>query len=143
MKCGRQKRSCSLPPDVYKRQLPGYALTVTGSEPVGEAGTQLTVVSARLAQEKDLFGERVYRVYVTARNDTEDTLFTPSVAFGLFDQEEKLLYGDAVTLFSLGVPPEQTFVASFSIDEAFVAAWEAEGAQPAQVQAVAVVQYAF
>lgn len=121
--------------------LSAYRLAVSGSESIEEPPVVLTVTGAEYAQETDLFGEPVYKIYVTAKNETDEAVFTPSVAFGLYDEKGELIYVDAMTQFDMGVPAGQSFIMTFTIDDAFKAAWDAQGTTPAKVEAIAIVQY--
>lgn len=118
-----------------------YALEIAGSESFEERPAVLRVTDAKYVQEEDLFGEPVYRIYVTAKNETDEALFTPSVAFGLYDHSGKLIYVDAMTQFDMGVPAGQSFIMTFSIDDSFKETWAAQGIEPAKVEAIAIVQY--
>lgn len=121
--------------------LSAYRLEVSGSESIEEPPVVLTVIEAAYAQEADLFGEAVYKIYVTAKNETDEAVFTPSVAFGLYDEAGELIYVDAMTQFDMGVPAGQSFIMTFTIDDAFKAAWDAQGVTPSRVEAIAIVQY--
>ena len=123
------------------QEISNHALEILDSEALEAPPVMLSVTDAVYAQEADLFGEPVYKIYVTAKNETDKALFTPSVAFGLYDQNGTLIYVDAMTLFDMGVPAGQSFIMTFSIDDAFKAAWDAYGIAPQRVEALAMVQY--
>ena len=46
-----------------------------------------------------------------------------------------------MTQFEMGVPAGQSFIMTFTIDDAFKAAWDAQGVSPERVEAIAMVQY--
>ena len=121
--------------------LAAYRLAVEGSESIEKPPVVLTVTEAAYVQEADLFGEAIDKIYITAKNETQEAVFTPSVAFGLYDEAGRLIYVDAMTQFDMGVPAGESFIMTFTIDDAFRAVWDAQGVAPARVEAVAIVQY--
>lgn len=122
-------------------EIAAHQLAVESSESIEEPPVVLTVTETVYAQEADLFGEPVYKMYVTVKNETDEAVFTPSVALGIYDTAGKLLYVDAMTQFEMGVPAGQSFIMTFTIDDAFKAAWDAQGVSPERVEAIAMVQY--
>lgn len=123
------------------QEIGAHRLEILDSEALEAPPTMLCVTEARYVQEEDLFGEPVYKIYVTVMNETDEALFTPSVVFGLYDQNDALMYVDAMTLFDMGVPAGQSFIMTFSIDDSFKAAWDAQGITPQRVEGIAMVQY--
>lgn len=121
-------------------ELPGYTLQVSGEEPYYDAPVLMTVSSAEVVRETDTWGDEVYNVYVTIANDGEETAFVPTVSYGLYDADGALLYAGATTMYSMGIPAGQSSVVFFTVEEAFLPAWDAAGVAPTTVGALAYME---
>ena len=77
-----------------------------------------------------------YRISATIENDTDQTLEKITVAIALYDAEDKLIYADSVSPYSVAVPAGQSIIFHTSVSRSAVEAWEEESG-PAKIVTIA------
>ena len=118
-----------------KSYIDDYTLTVTSKGENKENVKNLPSVGEyneiQRSSSKDL------RISATIQNNTDSTLEKITVAIALYDAEDKLIYADYVSPYSIGVPSGQSIVFFTSVERRIIDIWEAEGISPARIATIA------
>lgn len=113
---------------------------MAAGEPYGTAPTYFAVDSTSCSVALNTWDEEIYKVIVTVKNDTDETIYEPSVVYGLYDQNGKLIYSEHTTLFWAGLPAGQSLEFVFDIDSTVTQAWAAQGITPTSVNGLAFIE---
>ena len=129
----------------------GYVFDVVAFEP-GEGGAvmpnvtgiaydlQYMTVDARFAS-RDLSSvaeigrgaDGELHVLCRITNATDEDAFAPTIAFGLYAENGRMLYADGATLQDVGIPAGGTLLMRFFVDEEMAAQWESYGMGASEV----------
>ena len=74
------------------------------------------------------------RVICHITNGTEVDAFAPTIAFGLYAENGRMLYADGATLQDVGIPAGGTLLMRFPVDEDLVAQWDSYGMSAAEAR---------
>jgi len=67
-------------------------------------------------------------------NTTDIDAYDAGVAFGLFTQDDQMIYADGTILSGVGVPAGGTTLVRFTVEEDFVAQWSGYGVAPVEAR---------
>jgi len=118
-----------------KSYIDDYVLTVTSKGENKETIKYLPSDGTYLEEDRNFFKE--LRISATIQNDTDSTLEKVTVAIALYDADDKLIYADYVSPYSIGVPSGQSIVFYTRVDNRIYELWETEGISPARVVTIA------
>lgn len=118
--------------------IPDYTLTVSGKSSTDEAPIRLT--ASAVVNEVEYWRSTIYQVTVTVTNDTDATVYEPTVVYALYDADGKLLYSDRTSLYNLGIPAGQTVEVVMNVTDSFMSVWADAGVAPTTTQAIAYVE---
>lgn len=71
-------------------------------------------------------------------NPTQEEIYHPTIAFGLYSDVGQLLYADGTTLYDVGIPAGGKVLVRFDVDEEFVTQWNSYGIDAAQAHVYAM-----
>ena len=79
-------------------------------------------------------------VEIEVENITEETVYSPVVAYSLCTSGGAMIYADGISLANIGIPSGDSVLVRFEVAKAFVNQWEAYGALPTEVNPIASFQ---
>jgi len=118
-----------------KSYIDDYTLTVTSKGENKEGIKYLPSVGEYIEIQKS--SSKDFNLSATIQNDTDSLLKKISVAFALYDADDKLIYTDYTSPYSIGVPSGQTIVVFTNVERRIIDVWETDGISPARIETIA------
>jgi hypothetical protein len=118
-----------------KSYIDDYMLTITSKGENKEVIKYLPSVGEYGERQRSFSTE--LRISSTIHNDTDATLEKVTVAIALYDSNDKLIYADYISPYSIGIPSGQSILLFTTVDNRIVKLWEEDGISPARIVTIA------
>ncbi len=92
-----------------------YSVTVVGKSTTEDAAL---LASSGSFEEKDYYGEREIEMIAEIENNTEEIVWSPYVAFALYDANDVLVYVDYESGYGMGLYPGSKIIMTCSVRSA-------------------------
>lgn len=115
-----------------------YTLTVVGKAENSDSTLRLPTESAAQEIPYSKYSSE-YALLSTVTNDQEDIVRDVTVAFAVYDQNDKLMYVEDSSAYSVGILPGQSVEIRESLYRSELETWESEGLEPTRLETIAFV----
>ncbi len=135
---GYVKLSDDLDKDKSASDVDDYLLTVTGKAEKDYLTKRLPCTTEFRPNVKEGYFEYNY-MYITVKNDTENTMYDINVIGVLLDDADNILYMESDSLYNVGIDAGSSVTIRISVSDSFMETYEKEGLVPTKVDAIAYV----